>query len=198
MTSRQGGDAGPRDAGAPAGMRLTLVTGGVRSGKSRYVVERAADLGGGEVTFIATARVHDDEMAQRVRRHREERPAGWETLEAPHDAPAAIRRARHPVLVLDCLTLLLSNATEDREDRAGFLEASRGAVDGLLQAAASRSGHLLVVTNEVGLGVVPASPVARWFRDAQGEANVRVAAAADTVTFMVSGLPWTLKGDPLD
>ncbi|TVR61116.1 MAG: bifunctional adenosylcobinamide kinase/adenosylcobinamide-phosphate guanylyltransferase, partial [Gemmatimonadales bacterium] len=117
-------------------------------------------------------------------------------------------RATYPVVILDCLTLLLTGAifagdegSPGLPDPDGLGEAqvearAQQAVDELLGTAACRAGRLIVVTNELGMGIVPEYPLGRWFRDAQGRANQRVAAAADQVVFMVSGIPWTLKGSP--
>lgn len=177
-------------------MRIVLFTGGVRSGKSGAAVARARELGGDAVTFVATGAAGDDEMERRILRHRAERPAAWETLEAGERAAEAVRTASHPVVVLDCLTFLVARALEAGRtgDEEAALEACRGAVEALLGAAAARPGHLLVVTNEVGMGVVPPTPLGRWFRDAQGEANRRVGDAASEVVLLVSGIPLRVKG----
>lgn len=176
-------------------MRVVLVTGGARSGKSRHALELARDAGGDYVTVIATARVSDPEMERRVRAHRRERPDGWTTLEAPLAADDALRRAPADVVVLDCLTLLISNALEEAppSDVGEAVDAGRRITARLLEAAAGRDGTLLVVTNEVGMGVVPASPLGRWFRDAQGRANQALAEAAERVVLMVSGQPLEVK-----
>ncbi len=176
-------------------MRIWLITGGARSGKSHYAVHRATEMGGGDVSFLATARSFDAEMERRIQRHREERPPTWETLEEPDHPERALARAKHPVVVLDCLTLLLSNVLLGAEGETEMLEAGRGAVSTLLDAAARRSGELLVITNEVGMGIVPATPLGRWFRDAQGEANRRIAESADGVVLLVSGIPLVLAGE---
>ena len=177
-------------------MRIVLFTGGVRSGKSAAALTRARERGGDAVTFVATAAAGDDEMARRVARHRAERPAAWETLEAAGDGPGALRRARHPVVLLDCLTMLVSDALLDARPygEAAVAAACERAVGAVLDAAAARAGELLVVTNEVGMGVVPPTSLGRWFRDAQGAANRRVAAAADEVVLLVSGIPVRVKG----
>ncbi len=182
-------------------MRLILVTGGARSGKSDYAERRAAALGGDAVTCIATATAGDDEMAARIARHRAARRVTWRTVEAPCDVGAAVRAAAADVVLLDCLTLLASNALlcavgEDGrdvgEDAAHAAVAAE--VDALLVAVAEREGTLLVVTNEVGYGVVPPTALGRWFRDALGAANRRLAAVADEVVLMVSGVPLRIKG----
>lgn len=176
-------------------MEIVLVTGGARSGKSRWAQERALETGGAAVTVVATATVTDEEMARRIWRHREERLEGWTTSEEPLDAARAIREATDDVVLLDCLTLLVANVmlnVEPQEEPA-LLAAARRATEELLEAAAGREGTLLVVSNEVGMGVVPPSPLGRWFRDAQGMANQRVAAAAAEVVLLVSGQALRVK-----
>jgi adenosylcobinamide kinase/adenosylcobinamide-phosphate guanylyltransferase len=176
-------------------MRLHLITGGARSGKSTYAQDLAWRLGGRDVTFVATARAIDDEMQRRIARHQAERPAGWRTTEAPHDAGVAITNASTPVVLLDCLTILLSNAAE--RSRAPTEEAVHDAmaaeVSQLLTEAGNRDGDLVIVTNEVGWGVHPETDIGRWFRDGLGVANQRMAAAADRVVVMISGIPLALS-----
>ncbi len=176
-------------------MRLILVTGGARSGKSAYAQQRARELGGDAVTVIATAVPGDAEMARRIARHRAERPPTWRTLEAPSNAAAALEAVETEVVVLDCLTVLTSNVllAAGPGDEEAALDAVAGETERLMNAAAARSGTLLVVTNEVGLGLVPPTPIGRWFRDALGAANQRLSAAADEVVLLVSGLPMALK-----
>lgn len=176
-------------------MKIVLVTGGARSGKSRWAQERALETGGEAVTVVATATVTDDEMARRIERHRQERPEGWTTVEEPFDAARAVREATDAVVLLDCLTLLVANAmlaVEPREEST-LLAAARSATEALLEAAGGREGTLLVVSNEVGMGIVPPSPLGRWFRDAQGMANQRVADSADEVVLLVSGQALRVK-----
>lgn len=176
-------------------MRVTLITGGARGGKSRYAQERALALGGSAVTFIATASAGDDEMARRIEEHRAARPAGWMTIEAPRDAGRAVLAAQTDVVVLDCLNMLAANAISGRAagSEVDALAAIGAETDGLLDAAASRDGALLVVTNEVGFGVHPPTRLGRWFRDGLGAANQRVAAIADEVVLMVAGVPLHVK-----
>jgi adenosyl cobinamide kinase/adenosyl cobinamide phosphate guanylyltransferase len=173
-------------------MHLTLVTGGARSGKSDHA-EHLAREAGGTVTFIATAEAGDEEMARRIARHRAQRPDGWRTVEAPADPAAAILAAEGSVVVLDCVTLLVSNLLT-----SGGEEAVLAQVDAILRARSAHAGSLIVVTNEVGLGIVPANALARLYRDVLGLANRIVAEAADTVVLMVSGIPVRVKsaGDP--
>ena len=168
-------------------MRIALVTGGVRSGKSAWAQARARALGGDRVTVVATAEAGDPEMEARIAAHRASRPAGWTTVEAPFGAGSAIAAATTDVIVLECLTMACANALADGPER---MDAELGAI---LSAAAGREGSLVVVTNEVGLGVVPATPSGRAFRDALGAANRRVAERAEEVVMMVAGIPLQLK-----
>jgi adenosylcobinamide kinase/adenosylcobinamide-phosphate guanylyltransferase len=175
-------------------VRITLITGGVRSGKSRFALERAEAAGAEDVTFIATAVLTDDEMRRRAERHRAERPAVWRTVEAATDVADAVARAQTHVILLDCLTNLVSNAimASESEGEEAALAAAAREVDNLLAAAADRDGELIVVTNEVGWGVVPPYEMGRWFRDAAGQANQRVAASAAEVYLLVAGIAMRL------
>ena len=175
-------------------MRLTLVTGGARSGKSDYA-ERLALALKEPATYVATAEPLDAEMEARIARHREQRPEGWVTIESPRAVAQKILEATTSVVLLDCLTLLASNLLLGAESRAEDGEAAvRCEVERLLEARTRRSGALVVVTNEVGLGIVPANRLARIYRDALGQANRMVASAADEVILMVSGIPVVVKG----
>jgi adenosylcobinamide kinase/adenosylcobinamide-phosphate guanylyltransferase len=179
--------------------RLILLLGGARSGKSRYA-ETWAQEHGRRVLFVATAQAFDDEMRHRIARHRADRPANWTTVEAPLDAAAAIRGAltEHDTVLIDCITLLASNvllaqpedAAQDAVNRAVLTE-----IDALLAVRAGSAATWLVVSNEVGMGVVPPTRLGRYYRDALGYANQRLAQAADEVLVLVAGLPWHLKGD---
>lgn len=162
-------------------MPYTLLTGGVRSGKSA-MAQRLAESSGLPVTVIATAEARDEEMAERIASHRAERPPSWITLEAPLDVLAAISSAPtdHFVL-LDCLTLWVSNLMESGRDR-GAIESCASQVASEL---AARRG--VVVTNEVGLGVVPANEVSRRFVDALGAVNACFAGSAERALLMVAG-----------
>lgn len=167
--------------------RLTLVLGGARSGKSSHAERLIADSGRGGV-YIATAEAWDDEMRQRIARHRADRPQDWQTIEAPLDLAQTIAAlpGDRPVLV-DCLTLWLSNTMLAERD---VDQAS----DALLAALTEAAPPVVCVSNEVGLGIVPDNALARRFRDAQGTLNQRVAAQADRVVLMTAGLPLALKG----
>ena len=167
--------------------RLIYVTGGARSGKSSFA-ERRAVAAGGEVTYLATAQAFDDEMCARIARHRADRPAGWRTVEEPLDVPRQVEQLRSDVLLLDCLSLWVSNMLlADWTD-----EAMLAAADRLLAACAGVQTAILV-TNEVGLGIVPNNALARRYRDVLGWVNQRCAAASDEAYLLVSGLPVALK-----
>ena len=175
-------------------MHLTLVTGGARSGKSDYAEQLALRLAR-PTTFVATAEALDEEMASRIAHHRSRRDPSWATVDAPLQAADAVYHASSPVVVLDCLTLLASNllllAEAEGHDGAA---AVREEVERLIRVRDARDGRLIVVTNEVGLGVVPGTPLGRRYRDSLGEANKTVARAADAVILMVSGIPMVLRG----
>ncbi|TCP22824.1 bifunctional adenosylcobinamide kinase/adenosylcobinamide-phosphate guanylyltransferase [Rhodovulum adriaticum] len=165
---------------------VILVTGGARSGKSSHAEARTRALPGAPV-YIATARPSDDEMRARIARHIADRGAGWDTVEEPFDLVGALDRTdgRGPRLV-DCLTLWLSNLMFDGRD----WEPQAAALTGALARQAS---PVVLVSNEVGMGIVPDNALARDFRDAQGWLNQRVAQVADEVEFVVSGLPLRVK-----
>jgi adenosylcobinamide kinase / adenosylcobinamide-phosphate guanylyltransferase len=176
-------------------MRLILVTGGARGGKSRYADGRARELGGDDVTYVATATAGDDEMRLRIARHRRERPSAWATIEAPSRAGAAVRSAPTDIVVLDCITMLTANALGPPEprDEAAAVERMLAEVDDVLDAARRRAGTLIIVTNEVGFGVHPPTALGCWFQNGLGRVNQRLAAEADEVVLMVSGVPLTVK-----
>ena len=164
-------------------MGLFLLVGGARSGKSRLAVEIAAARPG-PVVFIATAEARDEEMTERIRRHREGRPKSWETLEEPIDLEAALSSVPDDaVVVVDCLTLWVSNVMELGRSDAQILDASRSAS----AVAAARPSETVVVTNEVGAGIVPANELARRYRDVLGEVNAIWGAAADRAALVVAG-----------
>ena len=171
---------------------LTLVLGGVRSGKSRYAQLLAASSE--RVTFIATAERRDDlEMQAKIARHRAERPESWSTIEEPLDLHRAVQEAgkSSDVLVIDCLTLFASNLLEAFGHNDEQIQSQ---IDALCHALSAAPCAIVLVSNEVGCGVVPAYELGRRFRDLVGELNQRIAAIAETVLWMVAGLPVALKG----
>jgi adenosylcobinamide kinase/adenosylcobinamide-phosphate guanylyltransferase len=178
--------------------QLIFILGGARSGKSSYAQRLAGELGGGSVTYIATAEAGDDEMRVRIATHRSERPAEWRTVEAPRLAGLGLAAVLGDVqvVVLDCLTLLVSNAViaAGGDVDGSTAEAAAGLeVDALLAAYHQGNATWIVISNEVGMGLVPPYPLGRLYRDALGRANQQLAAAADRVLFLVAGLPWELK-----
>jgi len=176
---------------------LTFVLGGARSGKSTYALEWAAGQGE-RVLFVATAQAFDEEMAERIRRHRAERPPYWDTLEAPLNTGQAIIDSwtGQSAVVVDCLTLLTANALlslpEDASQQAAE-DAMLAQAESLLQAYRHTQATWLIVSNEVGLGVVPPTYLGRVYRDGLGRANQHIARAADDVRLLVAGIPWRLK-----
>jgi adenosylcobinamide kinase/adenosylcobinamide-phosphate guanylyltransferase len=170
---------------------VVLVLGGARSGKS-FFAERLAAESGLERIYVATAEPDDAEMAARIIEHRARRGAAWRVVEEPHRLEEVIGReaGEGKAIVVDCLTLWLSNLMltgADVEARTRVFCDAIGRVPGLI----------VLVSNEVGLGIVPDNPLARRFRDAQGRLNQAVAAVADRVVLMAAGLPIVLKGAPL-
>jgi adenosylcobinamide kinase/adenosylcobinamide-phosphate guanylyltransferase len=170
---------------------IVFVIGGCRSGKSRHALETADGIAGNKKIFIATCVPQDAEMKQRVDRHQKERGQDWQTVEAPVHLPQAIieysRQA--DVLLVDCLTLWISNLLMETEDDELIYER----ISNLIQSLASASCPVILVSNEVGAGIVPENKLARRFRDLVGTANQAVAARADRVAWMVAGIPVTIK-----
>jgi adenosylcobinamide kinase/adenosylcobinamide-phosphate guanylyltransferase len=167
--------------------RITLVLGGARSGKSHYA-EGLARRHEGQPTYIATAEITDDEMRERIARHRETRGNRWRTIEAPLDLVAALQGADGPgaFILIECLTVWINNLIHHGKDVAGEIEHFRTSLAGC-------EGHVVIVSNEVGLGIVPDNALARRFRDEAGRANQAIADAADAVVFIAAGLPMMLK-----
>ncbi len=166
-------------------MAITLVLGGARSGKSMFAL-RAAEMRQGALVYIATAEPLDAEMAERIARHRTQRGERWRTVEAPIDLPGALHGVgRSETAVVDCLTLWLSNLMHAEHDIDRETER-------LVEATAGVEA--ILVSNEVGLGIVPDNALARRFRDAAGRMNQAIAAAAANVVFVAAGLPLRLKG----
>jgi adenosylcobinamide kinase/adenosylcobinamide-phosphate guanylyltransferase len=170
---------------------VTLVLGGVRSGKSRWAQELAGEFE--SVAYVATAQARDAEMRAKIQRHQEDRPAHWQTVEEPLELGRVV--ADHgpdcDLLLVDCLTVFVSNLMEAAETDAASMVRR---LDDFLGALRTTPAAVVLVSNEVGSGVVPPYPAGRVFRDALGELNQRVAAIADNVVLMVAGLPLALKG----
>ncbi len=174
---------------------LVLVLGGVRAGKSQFA-QRLAQEKGGAVLFVATAEARDEEMAQRIRLHQETRPKDWQTLEEPIMVPGALSKAvqGYDVVLLDCLTLWISNLLlQVREGKEVSDDELLAPVERLLYVYQHCQATFIVVSNEVGMGVVPPHPLGRRFRDLLGKANQMLAARSDKVYLLVAGLPLELK-----
>ena len=169
-------------------METILVLGGARSGKSARA-QVLAEAGAARRVFIATAQAMDAEMAERIARHRADRGDGWETVEAPLDLVGALNAHMDEgaSCLVDCLTLWLSNLMH--EERDVDVETAS-----LCEALDHARGRVVLVSNEVGMGLVPQTPLGRRFRDAQGRLNQRIAAVCARVEFVAAGLPITLKG----
>ena len=186
--------------------KLTLILGGARSGKSSYA-ERLATQHGGQVLYIATAQPLDGEMAERIANHQKKRPASWQTLEIPGAGGALLQSRMQSgtlpagVILVDCLTLLVSNLllavssgagedlTVDEEAATALVETE---VTQLLEAVRAIPAEWIIVSNEVGLGLVPPYPLGRVYRDLLGRANQRLASQAEQVIFMIAGIPMHL------
>jgi adenosylcobinamide kinase / adenosylcobinamide-phosphate guanylyltransferase len=183
--------------------KLMLVMGGARSGKSDFAL-RLAQRRTGPVIFVATATADDAVMADRITAHRRSRPAEWETVEAPTGVASALqgRTGTAEAIIVDCLTLLTSNVLmkvagelgeESREIIPMMRERMRAEIDGLVEVFQRSRADLIVVSNEVGEGIVPAFPLARAYRDMLGWSNTYLAARADAVYLLVAGLPVDVK-----
>ena len=172
---------------APAPRVATLILGGARSGKSRFA-ECLAEQSGLARTYVATAQAFDDEMAERIAHHRARRDAAWTTLDTPLDLATTLAEAagESRIVLVDCLTLWLTNVMLAGRD----VDA---AIDAVVSALPLLGGPAILVSNEVGSGIVPENALGRAFRDHQGRLNQRVAAVAGRVTLVVAGLPLDLK-----
>ncbi len=171
---------------------LILVLGGARSGKSSYAQQLAQGLGRERVLYVATAEAGDEEMRERIERHRQGRPPGWRTLEAPRNVGQAIREQAGDaeVVLVDCLTMLVSNLLLEGAGEDEVLAQVRE-----LAGCAQRAPHLIVISNEVGMGLVPPYPLGRAYRDLLGRANQLLAQSAGRVHLLVAGIPLIIKGE---
>lgn len=167
-----------------------LILGGIRSGKSRYA-QQLAEQSDKPVTLIATATAGDEEMLERIRRHQQERPAHWQVVEEPLALSDALQKSDDPgaIILIDCLTLWLTNLLLDEDSQR--LEQEQ---NNLFAGLPSLQADLLLVSNEVGQGIIPADPLSRRFADETGRLHQRLARVCDRVTLIIAGLPQTLKG----
>jgi len=182
--------------------KLTLVLGGARSGKSSYA-QSMAQTTGKSVTLIATAQALDEEMSKRIQKHRAERSVTWETLELPVDIASHVQQIKSDVVVLDCITLLVNNllmqfVNDDLVDETRFAPAVHKEVNELLaaiRAPRAQEQDWIIISNELGLGLVPPYQMGRVYRDWLGWANQQLAREADKVILLVAGIPMNVKSD---
>lgn len=181
--------------------QIALILGGVRSGKSRFAQDLAQRLSGDDVLFVATAEAGDAEMSRRIQIHRMSRPAAWSTLETAQNVGRSLQLLqqsgrRHHTVLIDCLTLLVSNVLltcDSHSDPTVAEQRVDAEIKDLLGACEQWHGTVIVVSGEVGLGIVPESGLGRQYRDLLGWANQKVAAQSNATYLMVAGLPIELK-----
>jgi adenosylcobinamide kinase / adenosylcobinamide-phosphate guanylyltransferase len=174
---------------------ITLILGGARSGKSSYAEQAARDAGK-SVLFIATATAGDAEMAERILKHRASRPAEWQTLERPLNIGSSLSKPIADVVIVDCITLLVSNilfSLPENTSAATVIQKVHMEIDELIAAQTRCGGQWLLVSNEVGMGIVPSYPLGRIYSDALGWANQALARNAKRVILMVAGIPLVIK-----
>ncbi len=168
---------------------MIFVTGGARSGKSAFALRKASSINGDAVSFIATAEALDSEMTERIERHKLERNPNWQTLEESLDIESVLERATHKLIVLDCVALWVSNMLLAGISEPAMLERTAA----FISAATRLQKTVIVVSNEVGLGIVPDNALSRRYRDALGRVNQSFAAASSEAYLLVSGLELRLK-----
>ncbi|MCR9001064.1 bifunctional adenosylcobinamide kinase/adenosylcobinamide-phosphate guanylyltransferase [Rahnella perminowiae] len=181
---------------------MMLITGGARSGKSRFA-EQVAEKRGGEVLYIAMSVVTDAEMAERIRYHQQQRPAHWHTFEGYRDLGNIIleHQVQFPTIIIECITTLMTNLLFDIAGETSVEDMDFEAIEQhifaqttqLTKVAQQADSEVIIVTNEVGMGIVPDNLLARRFRDIAGRVNQQLAAAADDVYLIVSGIPVPVK-----
>jgi adenosylcobinamide kinase/adenosylcobinamide-phosphate guanylyltransferase len=171
-----------------------LITGGARAGKSSYAQKLASAIGG-RVLFVATAEAKDEDMRRRIEKHRKSRPLNWDTLESPCEIGKSIdeQAEEYPVIVIDCITMLVSNVMLGAADEASAESAVLKEIDSLINTMKSKSSAFILVSNEVGLGIVPDNEMSRTYRDLLGRANQLLAQYADEVYLLVAGIPVKIK-----
>jgi adenosylcobinamide kinase/adenosylcobinamide-phosphate guanylyltransferase len=171
-----------------------LITGGARAGKSSYAQKLASDIGG-RVLFVATAEAKDEDMRLRIEKHKKSRPLNWDTLESPSEVGKAIdeKAGEYSVVVIDCVTMLVSNIMLAAADEASAEAEVLKEINSIINVMQSKSSAFILVSNEVGLGIVPDNEMSRTYRDLLGRANQLLARYADEVYLMVSGIPVKIK-----
>ncbi|MCX7796622.1 MAG: bifunctional adenosylcobinamide kinase/adenosylcobinamide-phosphate guanylyltransferase [bacterium] len=169
-------------------MSLTLILGGARSGKSNFALSLAKDKR--EVTFVATALPLDEEMKERIERHKRERPLYWKTVEEPLDLLSVVKDLDSEIIILDCLTMWVSNLLERHID-----EEIIGMAEDIAEYCRKFNGEVIAISNEVGLGIVPEYPLGRRYRDLLGKVNQVFARYSNKVFFMIAGIPLEVKDE---
>lgn len=167
----------------------SLVLGGVKSGKSRFAEQRAADCSDA-VCYVATAQALDDEMRERIARHQQQRPVHWRVCEEPLDIASVLTEVSDELVLVDCLTLWMSNLLSSAPSRADVDHAC----EQLVRAVSQREGELILVSNETNMGVIPVNAMARQYCDAMGSLHQQLARHCDEVILVLAGLPLYLKG----
>jgi adenosylcobinamide kinase / adenosylcobinamide-phosphate guanylyltransferase len=187
MTGKSSGWINPGDFSSFGGELITFIIGGARSGKSAYALEVASALEGRKA-YVATAQALDYEMAARIKIHKQERGPSWDTLEEPLAVSRLLNETmgRYRVIVIDCLTLWLSNLMHSGAD-------VQAEVESFITSAQKCGARLYIVSNEVGMGIVPENQLARMFRDHAGMMNRRMAGASDEVYLLAAGIPVRIK-----
>lgn len=180
--------------------KIVLITGGSRSGKSTYAQNVAESISGSR-TYIATCPYIDEEMEERIRKHKESRRASsWQTIEETVDLAGALRISKESqVILIDCLTLWINNLMYAAEQRGEIFSEEKISTlnEEIIQVCRDLPGTVIFVTNEVGLGIIPDNPLSRLYRDVAGRCNQIMAGYADTVIFMISGIPLIIKGEKI-
>jgi adenosylcobinamide kinase/adenosylcobinamide-phosphate guanylyltransferase len=171
-----------------------LITGGARAGKSSYAQKLAA-ASGGRVLFVATAEAKDEDMLLRIEKHRKSRPVNWDTLESPSEVGKAIdgKAGEYPVIVIDCITMLVSNVMLAAKDETAAESEVIKEINSLINTMQEKSSAFILVSNEVGLGIVPDNEMSRTYRDLLGRVNQLLAQHADEVYLLVAGIPVKIK-----
>lgn len=179
--------------------KLILITGGARSGKSSFA-ESLAQKMSENIAYIATAQMLDEEMRERIAEHRKKRPKNWKTYEETEQVDRIIQDidAKTGVIIIDCMTLLVSNLISDYNEespREMFASKVKDKIEQIIEASLKCQATVIIVSNEVGSGLVPANPIGRFYRDILGWTNQSIARNADLVYLMVAGIPLLIKGN---
>lgn len=177
--------------------KITFILGGARSGKSSYA-QKLGEESGKSVTFLATAQAYDEEMSARIKKHQSDRPQHWQTLEIQTDVASHVDEIKSEIVILDCITLLASNlmmqfVKDDIVVEEKFMKAMQNETQNLVSAMRESKRDWIIVSNEVGLGLVPPYPMGRVYRDLLGRANQCLANEANEVLLMVAGIPMKVK-----